>query len=240
MKRLALAAVLLIASIAAALAQSPVSVIGPITPGDCAAFSSNTVVKDGGFPCPGSGGTLNLPNGTTATTQPLNDNTTKVATDAFVQNQIGAIVPVAPGGVSGNVQFNNAGTFGGLTNTQLTADINTFTAGLSGAVPPSGGGTTNFLRADGTFANPGAGLPTIANGHLIANAKPATHLFADEKHWGFVALPLADHDPAAHRHRVHNFAHGFDRDLIGILPISLPHGAGRGNCCSFRHAQKIQ
>jgi hypothetical protein len=176
MKRLALAAVLLIASIAAALAQSPVSVIGPITPGDCAAFSSNTVVKDGGFPCPGSGGTLNLPNGTTATTQPLNDNTTKVATDAFVQNQIGAIVPVAPGGVSGNVQFNNAGTFGGLTNTQLTADINTFTAGLSGAVPPSGGGTTNFLRADGTFANPGAGLPTIANGHLIANATggPAT------------------------------------------------------------------
>jgi hypothetical protein len=73
----------------AALAQTTVTVIGPITPGDCAMFNSQTIVKDGGIPCPGSGGTLNLPNGTTATTQsPFSDNTTKVATDAFVQGAI--------------------------------------------------------------------------------------------------------------------------------------------------------
>jgi hypothetical protein len=157
MKRIALAVALLIAGIAAALAQGTVTRIGPITPGDCASFSSPNSIQDGGFPCPGAGGTLNLPNGTTATTQPLNDSTTKVATDQFVQNQIAAIPPVAPGGSPGQVQFNNAGTFGGLTNTQLTADINTFTTGLSGAVPASGGGTTNFLRADGTFAAPAGG-----------------------------------------------------------------------------------
>lgn len=44
-----------------------------------------------------------------------------------------------------------------LTTTQLTTLINAFTSSLSGAVPPSGGGTTNFLRADGTFAAPGGG-----------------------------------------------------------------------------------
>lgn len=45
-----------------------------------------------------------------------------------------------------------------LTATQATAILNTFTTSLQGLVPASGGGTTNFLRADGTFAAPsGAG-----------------------------------------------------------------------------------
>jgi hypothetical protein len=39
----------------------------------------------------------------------------------------------------------------------LTALINVFTSTLSGAVPASGGGTTNFLRADGTWAAPAGG-----------------------------------------------------------------------------------
>lgn len=42
-----------------------------------------------------------------------------------------------------------------ITSTQLTADLNAFTASLQGLVPASGGGTTNFLRADGTWASPG-------------------------------------------------------------------------------------
>src|SRR5271166_1674867 len=41
-----------------------------------------------------------------------------------------------------------------LTATQLTAELNIFTSTLQGLVPASGGGTTNFLRADGTFAAP--------------------------------------------------------------------------------------
>ena len=41
----------------------------------------------------------------------------------------------SPGGSNGQVQYNNSGTFGGLTNTQLTADINIATSSLSGAVP---------------------------------------------------------------------------------------------------------
>jgi hypothetical protein len=44
-----------------------------------------------------------------------------------------------------------------LTVTQATALLNTFTTSLKGLAPSSGGGTTNFLRADGTWAAPGGG-----------------------------------------------------------------------------------
>jgi hypothetical protein len=43
----------------------------------------------------------------------------------------------------------NPGVFG--------AEVPTFTSALPGVVPASGGGTTNFLRADGTWTSPGAG-----------------------------------------------------------------------------------
>lgn len=68
----------------------------------------------------------------------------------------------SPGGSTGQVQYNNAGAFGGLTNTQLTADINVFSTSLSGAAPASGGGSANFLRADGIWAAPaGSGGGTV-------------------------------------------------------------------------------
>jgi hypothetical protein len=44
-----------------------------------------------------------------------------------------------------------------LTATQATAILNNFSSTLKGLVPLSGGGTTNFLRADGTWAAPPAG-----------------------------------------------------------------------------------
>lgn len=62
---------------------------------------------------------------------------------------------LSPGGTINQVQYNNgSGGLGGYTNTQLTALINTFTALLSGVVPASAGGTTNYLRADGAWAVP--------------------------------------------------------------------------------------
>jgi len=67
------------------------------------------------------------------------------------------ISATSPGGSSGNIQYNNGGAFGGLTDTQLTTHINAFSSSLSGAVPASGGGTTNFMRADGTWAAPAGG-----------------------------------------------------------------------------------
>lgn len=44
-----------------------------------------------------------------------------------------------------------------LTGTQATALLDTFTSGAKGLAPASGGGTTNFLRADGTWAAPAGG-----------------------------------------------------------------------------------
>ena len=44
-----------------------------------------------------------------------------------------------------------------LSAAQATALLDAFTSGAKGLVPASGGGTTNFLRADGTFAAPPGG-----------------------------------------------------------------------------------
>ena len=51
-----------------------------------------------------------------------------------------------------------------LTGAQATALLDVFTSGAKGLAPASGGGTTNFLRADGTWAAPsggGGGAPQI-------------------------------------------------------------------------------
>lgn len=44
-----------------------------------------------------------------------------------------------------------------LTGTQATALLDIFTSALKGLAPASGGGTTNFLRADGTWSAPSGG-----------------------------------------------------------------------------------
>jgi hypothetical protein len=47
-----------------------------------------------------------------------------------------------------------------LTGTQATTLLDVFTTSLKGLVPASGGGTTNFLRADGQWVAPGGGGST--------------------------------------------------------------------------------
>lgn len=49
-----------------------------------------------------------------------------------------------------------------LTPTQATAMLNVFTDLLKGLAPASGGGTSNFLRADGTWAAPPSGSGSYA------------------------------------------------------------------------------
>jgi hypothetical protein len=60
-----------------------------------------------------------------------------------------------------------AGNFGQLTGTQATTLLDTFTSALKGLVPASGGGTTNFLRADGTWAAPGGGTGTVTSVSVV-------------------------------------------------------------------------
>jgi hypothetical protein len=65
-----------------------------------------------------------------------------------------------------------------LTGTQVTAMLDVFTSSLKGLVPSSGGGTTNFLRADGTWAAPagGGGMtnPMTTLGDIIYGAASGT------------------------------------------------------------------
>ena len=67
-----------------------------------------------------------------------------------------------------------------LTGTQATSLLNTFTTSLKGVVPASGGGTTNFLRADGTWAPAGGGSGSIAD-DAVTNAKLANMATATMK-----------------------------------------------------------
>ena len=59
-----------------------------------------------------------------------------------------------------------------LTGTQATALLDTFTSAAKGLAPASGGGTVNFLRADGTWAAPaagGGGTPAGGSGEIQFN-----------------------------------------------------------------------
>jgi Repeat of unknown function (DUF5907) len=60
-----------------------------------------------------------------------------------------------------------------LTATQATAILDTFTSSAKGLVPASGGGTTTFLRADGSFAAPSGSSPTTTKGDLIVRSSSA-------------------------------------------------------------------
>ncbi|MES2816764.1 MAG: hypothetical protein V4720_17815, partial [Pseudomonadota bacterium] len=60
-----------------------------------------------------------------------------------------------------------------LTGTQVTGILDTFSSGAKGLAPASGGGTANFLRADGTWAAPaggGGGSPGGSNGEIQFNS----------------------------------------------------------------------
>ncbi len=81
------------------------------------------------------------------------------------------------------IKGNNTGSVGvplDLTTTEATAMLNTFTSALKGLVPLSGGGTTNFLRADGTWASP----PSIGGGTVTSVSVVNANGFA-----GTVATP---------------------------------------------------
>jgi hypothetical protein len=73
-------------------------------------------------------------------------------------------------GTTGRVLYDNGGLLGELTDTQLTTHINAFTTSLKGAAPASGGGTTNYLRADGTWAAP----PGTSTGTVTTTGSPAS------------------------------------------------------------------
>jgi hypothetical protein len=85
-----------------------------------------------------------------------------------------------------------------LTATELTAELNAFTDTLKGLTPASGGGTSNFLRADGTWAAPSGGSGatieldnlgvTAVNADIIPDGQVTWSLGTQSLSWANVAV----------------------------------------------------
>lgn len=96
--------------------------------------------------------------------------------------QNNAVVDAKLAAMAGNSVKGRSGTGTGpvtdLSGTQVTALLDTFSSGVKGVVPPSAGGTLNFLRADGTFSiPPGTGGSNFAAnvGDGISTSITVTH-----------------------------------------------------------------
>jgi hypothetical protein len=89
----------------------------------------------------------------------VGDGATTIANDAVTNAKL---ADVATATIKGRATT-GTGDPEDLTGTQATALLDVFTSGAKGLAPASGGGTTNFLRADGTWAAPagGGGGPNV-------------------------------------------------------------------------------
>ena len=88
--------------------------------------------------------------------------------------------PAAQGVTNGNSHNHDGGDGAQIAYSSLSGLPGNFTSGAAGLVPASGGGTTNFLRADGTFAEPpsaglGGGTKTLARFTARDNQPPASN-----------------------------------------------------------------
>lgn len=96
---------------------------------------------------------LNVANGATANSS---DATLLARANHTGTQGIATILAAATARLFGRIT-GGSGAGEELTGTQATTLLNTFTTSLKGLAPASGGGTTNFLRADGTWAAPAGG-----------------------------------------------------------------------------------
>lgn len=85
---------------------------------------------------------------------------------------------IAKGG-TGAITAAAARTSLGINAALITSLCNPFSSSAAGCVGASGGGTANFLRADGTWAAPPLANPTGSVGLSVVNGAAATYLRSD-------------------------------------------------------------
>lgn len=172
---------------------SGLSLSGTVTTSGSLTLGGTLSVTPSNFASQSANSILAAPNGTAGTPSfralvaadvpTLNQNTTgnaaTVTTNANLTGDVtsvGNATTIASGVVS-NAKLANVATstFKGrttagtgspedLTSTQATALLNSFSSTLKGLAPASGGGTSNFLRADGTWTTPaGGGSGTVTS-----------------------------------------------------------------------------
>jgi hypothetical protein len=151
MKRLSLALLLLVLSVWPVWAQ-PVTVIGPITPGDCAYFSSVTILKDAGFSC--NGGTSGfLTGGGAANYVPVFTGTTTLS-NGFYLLPAGAQLYASATGTDTNNTCSNSGSPCTLKGACLMrSGLATFLQAINGSLTINVNGTAgHFTALDGNGA----------------------------------------------------------------------------------------
>ncbi len=173
-----------------ALGQSPVLQSGTVTPGHAVQWTTDGVIQDAGTAAQGTLTSL----GITAQGPSFCQNSDLV-TNPFVQMCLGvntssaAVISLASLGgaadqtlcfdINGSqtcLPLGFPGTFAISGTPPIVVDPTTgnitcslFTGSVKGCVPGSGGGTANFMRADGTWAVPsGSGIGTVMSATIAA------------------------------------------------------------------------
>lgn len=119
-------------------------------------------------------------------TRPADSNVTTIANDVVTNAKLANMA-------ANTIKGNNTGVSADpidLTTAQTTAMLDLFTTSLKGLAPASGGGTTNFLRADGTWAAPPSGFadPLTTNGDIIARIGGVTTRLAQGANGTFLGV----------------------------------------------------
>jgi len=144
-------------------------------------YRLDTIQLNGGINNPTGGGTtpsnsFGFVNGTTGTASSTTATDTLnvvgsglITTSATGKTLTIASNQIATSSILGRVTA-STGNIETLTGTQATTLLDVFTSSLKGLAPASGGGTTNFLRADGTWAAPSGGTTIYTgDGTLTSN-----------------------------------------------------------------------
>lgn len=138
------------------------------------------------------------------------------------------IVNAAANSIKGN-NTGGAATQIDLTVTQATAMLNVFTTALQGLVPASGGGTLNFLRADGTFAvPPGAGTGTVFAVKAADESKATNTTIANDNTL-VLAIPSAGKYSVRFVLGIVGGAGGFKWVVANTATVSSAFAMGWGN-----------
>jgi uncharacterized protein DUF5907 len=127
---------------------------------------------------PGADSTVPGPPGPTGATGPQGSQGPAGATGPAGPSAITVGTTSIVGGTSGSYAYQNGSVFGEKTPVQVTADLSLFTSTLKGLAPSSGGGTTNFLRADGTWAAP----PGAAGNYVAKTGDTMTGILSIAMH----------------------------------------------------------
>src|SRR5438093_1058280 len=85
-----------------------------------------------------------------------------------------------------------------------------------------------------------SGAPPVPMTACTPVPTTAAEILADVWHGRLVPLALTDHDRAVDVDALHLLAHRLDRHLVGVLAVSLAHGAGGGHGRPLHHPHELQ